>query len=170
MDKLYVRGGKTLSGAVHISGSKNASLPILAATLLTDEPCIIRRVPDVSDTNYMVQILSAMGADVERSSGTVRITCDGISDTAPYELVRRMRAYEIEVVAALCDRVFTACVAPLFTLRGVATFEAYAAAEAMAAEFAHHAIAVLFRMRLDRRADIAQPRAGPGRGAAPRSR
>jgi UDP-N-acetylglucosamine 1-carboxyvinyltransferase len=67
-------------------------LPILAATLLTGEPCIIRRVPDVSDTNYMIQILSALGADVERSSGTVRINCAEISDVAPYDLVRRMRA------------------------------------------------------------------------------
>jgi UDP-N-acetylglucosamine 1-carboxyvinyltransferase len=92
MDKLIVHGGATLRGSINISGSKNASLPILAASLLTAEPCIIRRVPDVSDTNYMIQILSAMGADVERSSGTVRITCNGVSDTAPYELVRRMRA------------------------------------------------------------------------------
>ncbi|MFZ9936322.1 MAG: UDP-N-acetylglucosamine 1-carboxyvinyltransferase [Luteolibacter sp.] len=92
MDKLIVHGGTTLRGAINISGSKNASLPILAASLLTAEPCIIRRVPDVSDTNYMIQILSAMGADVERSSGTVRITCAEVSDTAPYELVRRMRA------------------------------------------------------------------------------
>lgn len=92
MDKLLVHGGSTLRGAVNISGSKNASLPILAATLLTDEDCIIRRVPDVSDTNYMVQILNALGADVERSSGTVRATCADISDTAPYDLVRRMRA------------------------------------------------------------------------------
>lgn len=92
MDKLIVHGGATLRGAINISGSKNASLPILAAAILTDEPCIIRRVPDVSDTNYMIQILSALGADVERSSGTVRITCADISDIAPYELVRRMRA------------------------------------------------------------------------------
>jgi len=92
MDKLLVHGGATLRGAVNISGSKNASLPIIAAALLTDEDCIIRRVPDVSDTNYMVQILNALGADVERSSGTVRATCADISDTAPYELVRRMRA------------------------------------------------------------------------------
>jgi len=92
MDKLVVHGGATLRGAINISGSKNASLPILAATLLTEGECIIRRVPDVSDTNYMVQILSALGSDVERSSGTVRITCADISDEAPYELVRRMRA------------------------------------------------------------------------------
>jgi UDP-N-acetylglucosamine 1-carboxyvinyltransferase len=92
MDKLIVHGGSTLHGAINISGSKNASLPILAATLLTDKACIIRRVPDVSDANYMVQILSALGADVERSSGTVRISCTEVGDAATYELVRRMRA------------------------------------------------------------------------------
>ena len=92
MDKLVVHGGSTLRGSINISGSKNASLPILAAALLTEDDCIIRRVPDVSDTNYMIQILSALGADVERSSGTVRITCADIIDEAPYELVRRMRA------------------------------------------------------------------------------
>ncbi|MGA0845438.1 MAG: UDP-N-acetylglucosamine 1-carboxyvinyltransferase [Luteolibacter sp.] len=92
MDQLIVHGGATLRGSISISGSKNASLPILAATLLTDDTCIIRRVPDVSDTNYMIQILSVMGAEVERSSGTVRIRCGEIGDTAPYELVRRMRA------------------------------------------------------------------------------
>jgi UDP-N-acetylglucosamine 1-carboxyvinyltransferase len=92
MDKLVVHGGSVIKGAINISGSKNASLPILAAAILTGEDCIIRRVPDVSDTNYMIQILSALGADVERSSGTVRITCADISDKAPYELVCRMRA------------------------------------------------------------------------------
>lgn len=92
MDKLVVHGGATLRGSINISGSKNASLPILAAAILTGEDCIIRRVPDVSDTNYMIQILSALGADVERSSGTVRIACADIIDHAPYELVRRMRA------------------------------------------------------------------------------
>jgi len=65
---------------------------ILAATLLTEEPVIIRRVPDVSDTNYMLQILTALGCEVERSSGTVRITAKNISSNAPYEVVRKMRA------------------------------------------------------------------------------
>lgn len=92
MDKLLVHGGSSLKGTVNISGSKNASLPILAATLLTEEPCIIRRVPDVSDTNYMLQILTALGAEVERSSGTVRITAAHIDHNAPYEIVRKMRA------------------------------------------------------------------------------
>ncbi|MEO1856661.1 MAG: UDP-N-acetylglucosamine 1-carboxyvinyltransferase, partial [Rubritalea sp.] len=92
MDKLIVHGGHQLNGSVNISGAKNASLPILAAALLTDEDIIIRRVPDVSDTNYMIQILSALGAQVERSSGTVRINAKDIIHEAPYELVRKMRA------------------------------------------------------------------------------
>lgn len=93
MDKLIVEGGYKLSGSVNISGSKNASLPILAAALLTDEPVRISRVPDVSDTNYMLQILSQLGASVERSSGTVRIESpEGISSSASYEQVRKMRA------------------------------------------------------------------------------
>lgn len=76
-----------------ISGSKNASLPILAATLLTGEECVIRRVPDVSDTNYMLQILQNLGAEVERASGNVIIKAGKLkSSEAPYELVRKMRA------------------------------------------------------------------------------
>lgn len=109
MDKLYVRGGKTLKGSVHISGSKNASLPILAATLLTEEPCIIRRVPDVSDTNYMIQILTALGAEVERSSGTVRITAGKIDHDAPYDIVRKMRA-SICIMGPLLARLHKASV------------------------------------------------------------
>lgn len=92
MDKLIIEGGTELSGRIVAGGSKNSSLPILAATLLTSEPLIIRRVPDVSDTNYMIQILRMLGAHVERSSGTVRVEAETISHEAPYELVRKMRA------------------------------------------------------------------------------
>lgn len=92
MEKLIVHGGHALSGTVSIGGSKNASLPILAATLLTGETCVIRRVPDVSDTNYMLQILQNLGAEVERASGTVTVKAEKISHIAPYELVRKMRA------------------------------------------------------------------------------
>ena len=92
MDKLLVHGGPELDGAINVSGSKNSSLPILAATILTDQPCIIRRVPDVSDANYMVQILQNLGAEVERSSGTVRVEVKNCSSVAPYDLVRKMRA------------------------------------------------------------------------------
>ena len=92
MDKLVIHGGQVLEGTVQISGSKNSSLPILAATLLTREPCVIRRVPDLSDTNYMTQILAALGAEVERASGTVSVRAENVLDEAPYELVRKMRA------------------------------------------------------------------------------
>lgn len=92
MDKLLVHGGTSLSGSINISGSKNASLPILAAALLTDQQVVIERVPDVSDTNYMLQILSALGCEVERYSGTVKITAADIHPEAPYEIVRKMRA------------------------------------------------------------------------------
>lgn len=92
MDKLIVHGGAELQGDVYTSGSKNSSLPILAATLLTKDRCVIRRVPDLSDTNYMTQILTSLGAKVERASGTVEVEADTVKSEAPYELVRKMRA------------------------------------------------------------------------------
>jgi UDP-N-acetylglucosamine 1-carboxyvinyltransferase len=92
MDKILVHGGHTLTGSVKISGSKNSALPILAATLLTKEPCVIHHVPDLSDIHYMLQILSHLGAQVERASGTVRIEAESIKTAAPYEIVRKMRA------------------------------------------------------------------------------
>ena len=92
MDKILIHGGHPLSGSIKISGSKNSALPILAATLLTKEPCILRRVPDLSDTHYMLQILMHLGAQVERASGTVTVNAEKIESIAPYEVVRTMRA------------------------------------------------------------------------------
>src|SRR3954465_12622754 len=92
MDKILVHGGNPLSGKIKVSGSKNSALPILAATLLTREPCVLHRVPDLSDTNYMLQILMYLGAQVERASGTVTVTAEKVNSIAPYDVVRRMRA------------------------------------------------------------------------------
>ena len=92
MDKILVHGGKPLSGAVKISGSKNSALPILAATLLTRDTCVIHHVPDLSDIHYMLQILSHLGAQVERASGVVTVQAEKIITDAPYEIVRKMRA------------------------------------------------------------------------------
>jgi len=92
MDKILVHGGHPLSGTVKIGGSKNSALPILAATLLTKEPCVIRHVPDLSDIHYMLQILSHLGAQVERASGVVTVTAEKIDTVAPYDIVRKMRA------------------------------------------------------------------------------
>ncbi len=92
MDKILVHGGHPLSGSIKISGSKNSALPILAATLLTREPCVLRHVPDLSDTNYMLQILTHLGAGVERASGTVSVRAEKVESVAPYDVVRKMRA------------------------------------------------------------------------------
>src|SRR5213594_2790190 len=92
MDKILIHGGYPLSGSIKVSGSKNSSLPILAATLLTREPCIVHRVPDLSDTHYMLQILIHLGAQVERASGVVTVAAEKIASVAPYDVDRRMRA------------------------------------------------------------------------------
>lgn len=92
MDKMVVHGGATLNGTVRISGSKNSALPILAATLLTKEPCVISRVPDLSDIHYMLTILSELGCEVERASGIVTVKAEKILTEAPYDIVRKMRA------------------------------------------------------------------------------
>jgi UDP-N-acetylglucosamine 1-carboxyvinyltransferase len=110
MDKILVHGGHPLSGSIKVSGSKNSSLPILAATLLSREPCIIHGVPDLSDTNYMVQILAHLGAQVERASGTVTVTAEKVQSVAPYDVVRKMRA-SVCVLGPLLGRCKEASVA-----------------------------------------------------------
>src|SRR5947199_4107348 len=92
MDQILIHGGHPLSWSIKVSGSKNSSLPILAATLLTREPCVVHGVPDLSDTHYMLQILIHLGAQVERASGTVSVSADNIGSVAPYDVVRKMRA------------------------------------------------------------------------------
>jgi UDP-N-acetylglucosamine 1-carboxyvinyltransferase len=91
MDSFLIKGGVPLHGEVTISGSKNAALPIMAATLLTDETCVIRHVPDLSDTRFMVQILQSLGAEASYENGTLTVTAQKIRGYADYELVRKMR-------------------------------------------------------------------------------
>ena len=103
MDKILIHGGHPLSGSIKVSGSKNSSLPILAATLLAREPCVVHGVPDLSDTHYMLQILTHLGAQVERASGTVSVTAEKIHSVAPYDVVRKMRA-SVSVLGPLLGR------------------------------------------------------------------
>ena len=91
MDSFLIEGGLPLSGEVTISGSKNAVLPILAATLLTSETCVIRRVPDLSDVGFMVKILQSLGAEVTQDGSTLTIRAANISGRGDYELIRKMR-------------------------------------------------------------------------------
>ena len=91
MDSLLIKGGVPLRGEVTISGAKNAVLPIMAAALLTREPCLIRRVPNLSDVHFMGQILGWLGASVRFEDGTVRIEAAKIKGAGDYDLIRKMR-------------------------------------------------------------------------------
>jgi UDP-N-acetylglucosamine 1-carboxyvinyltransferase len=94
MDKLQIEGGAPLSGEVDISGAKNAALPILTAALLTDEPLTVTNVPHLHDVTTMLTLLAQMGVAVSMDEKLgVELTARRIGDpTAPYELVKTMRA------------------------------------------------------------------------------
>ena len=93
MDVMRIEGGHDLHGSIPISGSKNAALPALAATLLTEEPCILENVPNLSDIRFMAKILQYLGAEVDQIEPTTwKITAANVVPRAPYELVRKMRA------------------------------------------------------------------------------
>lgn len=94
MDRLIIQGGKSLQGEIRISGAKNSALPILASSLLTDEPLIIGNLPHLHDITTMIELLGVMGIEaildekmnVEVNSSTIK------QFNAPYELVKTMRA------------------------------------------------------------------------------
>ena len=94
MDKLLIRGGRTLQGEVLVSGAKNAALPELCAALLTAEPVTLLNVPQLQDVSTMLKLIRNMGVTAERADdGTVRIDASALnSPEAPYELVKTMRA------------------------------------------------------------------------------
>lgn len=94
MDKLRIRGGRRLRGTVEVSGAKNAALPAIAATLLTDEPITLGRVPAVRDVSTMLRVLAHLGAEAPPPADG-RVAChiaDLREPEAPYELVKTMRA------------------------------------------------------------------------------
>jgi UDP-N-acetylglucosamine 1-carboxyvinyltransferase len=93
VEVFRIRGGETLEGSVKASGSKNAALPLFAATLLSSEESILENVPNLSDIRFMAEILIELGAEIERLDPTTwKITPRSIVHYAPYELVRKMRA------------------------------------------------------------------------------
>ncbi len=91
MESLSIKGGVPLHGKVAISGAKNAVLPIMAASLLTAEPCVIRRVPRLSDVSFMGQILTSLGARVSLDGDTVKVQAVKIKGVGDYDLIRKMR-------------------------------------------------------------------------------
>lgn len=91
MESLLIKGGVPLHGEVQISGAKNAVLPIMAATLLTAEKCVIRRVPNLSDVQFMGKILASLGADVRFEDGTFTVQAAKITPHGDYDMIRKMR-------------------------------------------------------------------------------
>lgn len=95
MDAFVINGGRRLRGSVRINGSKNASLPIMAAALLTDEPVTLTDVPDLADIRNMARLLESLGCPVSRDdnarSMTLTVT-DPSKSQAHYDIVRTMRA------------------------------------------------------------------------------
>ena len=113
MDKIRIRGGKRLSGKILISGAKNAALPLMAASLLTDEPLVLVNLPQLADISTMANLLTHLGVDIRMAGETgngghtgrsLSLQAAEITDTtAPYDLVRRMRA-SIVVLGPLLAR------------------------------------------------------------------
>ena len=93
MDKIIVEGGRSLEGKVKISGAKNAALPILISSLLTDGWNTYTNVPELRDIQSTKDLLAYLGAKVKTDKDTVQIDAGGVSNhEAPYDLVRKMRA------------------------------------------------------------------------------
>lgn len=93
MKKFAIEGGAPLKGKIKVSGAKNAALPILFATLLTDETCVLKRVPKLRDIDTTFKILESLGKKITYLRGTATISAGTkLKTSAPYDLVKQMRA------------------------------------------------------------------------------
>src|SRR5271166_6236138 len=93
MDKFRIQGGHPLEGEIAISGAKNSALPALAACLLTEEPVVLKRIPDVRDIGTMEQLLEYAGASIERGGDSTTVRAPRLDrPEAPYDVVKTMRA------------------------------------------------------------------------------
>jgi len=92
LDKIIIHGGKRLEGDVRVSGAKNAALPVIVSSLLTDGWNIFHNVPDLADIRTIKKLLAGFGAEV-KGGKTLKVNAGGITSCeAPYDLVRTMRA------------------------------------------------------------------------------
>ncbi len=104
MDYLEIEGGHKLSGEITISGAKNAALPLIAATLLSNKPVTLTNLPNVVDIKTLLKLLEMLGAKVTHNDTTAVIECSNINSTkAVYEIVSKMRA-SILVLGPLLSR------------------------------------------------------------------
>ena len=110
MDKLIIEGGVPLTGVVHVSGSKNAALPILMGSILLDEPVTYSNVPDLRDIRTTTKLLGLLGCPTVFENGQVTVTPGALKPEAPYDLVKTMRA-SVLVLGPLLARLGEARVA-----------------------------------------------------------
>ena len=112
MDRIRIRGGRQLKGEIRISGSKNASLPLMVTALLSDKKLTLHNVPRLADITTMLQLLKQHGVEIDTAAGenghahgtTLTLQASKISSTtAPYDIVRKMRA-SVLVLGALLAR------------------------------------------------------------------
>ena len=93
MDLLSINGRKKLFGDINISGSKNASLPMMIASLLTEEQIILRKIPQLSDVQTLISILDSLGSKINITANSIKLkTKEIINHQAAYKLVKKMRA------------------------------------------------------------------------------
>lgn len=101
MDRIRIKGGRQLKGDIHISGAKNAALPLMVSAMLSDKPLTLHNVPRLADITTMIQLLTQHGVDIStapgengHAHGTTLVLNAGriVSTTAPYDIVRKMRA------------------------------------------------------------------------------
>lgn len=92
LQAIWIRGGSPLRGTVEIQGAKNSALKLMAAALLTAEPCVLENVPDIRDVRMMIEILTGLGAEVTREGDQLRIVARELGEETPVEPVREMRA------------------------------------------------------------------------------
>jgi UDP-N-acetylglucosamine 1-carboxyvinyltransferase len=91
--KLVIQGGIPLKGTVKVSSAKNAVLPVIAASLLSEGPCTLQDIPHLADVNSICRVIEHLGARVVRSNNDITISVPDLTDVeAPYEYVRLMRA------------------------------------------------------------------------------
>ncbi|MBR2373131.1 MAG: UDP-N-acetylglucosamine 1-carboxyvinyltransferase [Lentisphaeria bacterium] len=92
MPSLLIKGKQPLGGSISVGGNKNAVLPMIAALMLTDEPCVLRNVPDIVDVHTMLEIARFLGAEAELNKGTLTFRCSKVTGTeVPKELCSRNR-------------------------------------------------------------------------------
>ena len=113
MEKFVINGGNELFGEINISGAKNAAVAILPAAILASEPVRIENLPDISDVNLIIKIISEMGAKVKYiNKHTVEIDATTLNpnSSVPYELASRCRA-SYYFIGAMLGKFKRACVA-----------------------------------------------------------